>query len=266
MKQNKGRTNVNIELDRVAFHKQEAVKVVTDYSRLLASPKEQKKVAVMRGLHWDQGITRTEQELGREKDRSTVMSALQHNAVSKRQEIKDIAVTYDLKFLPASKFMCPEKKEHELATMLTDFMENKNLDNNAFSFANHFYVLADERYFVKHCMDIDDEIGAFIFYLPPKQDENFVRVGNCGDGELTFKRYIRGWRRKEPLNGIIHASSSAFLVSFPLFGLLSGGSIGAAFVCSLLISALAAVALIHGAKKKGGFSSHTWDHLPPKGN
>lgn len=261
MKKNKGNTSIGVELDRQAWHKREAAKVITDYSRMLESPKEKHKVVMMTELHWDQGITRVQTEKGQELERSNISDKL-GAAVSKREEIKELAITYDLKFLPAEKFLCPERREYELTTMLSDFMEERKIDNNAFS-KNNFYILADERHFIQRQVDIDDDIGVFVFYLPPKQTDNFVRVNNIGNGELTFKRYLRGWRRKEALNGIIHAVASTFAIAMPILGLITGGSFWRSFTASILFCLLAGVAVIHGSKKKGGFTMHTWNKVPP---
>ena len=222
MKKNKGDTSIGLELDRSAFFKRESVKVITDYSRMLASPKEQHKVRMMNDLGWDQGITRTQTELGEERERSSVGEDLKA-AVSKIEEIRDIAITYDLKFLTADQFMCPERREYELTTMLSDFMDKRGIDNNAFS-KNNFFILADKKYFTERHIDIDDEIGVFIFYRPPKHTENFVRVDSIGNGTLSFQRYLRGWRKKEAINAVIHRCITTFIIAFPLFGLITGGS------------------------------------------
>lgn len=261
MKKNRGNTSIGVELDRQAWHKRKAANVITDYSRMLESPKEKHKVAMMTELRWNQGITRVQTEKGQELERSSISDRL-GAAVSKRDEIKELAITYDLKFLPAEKFLCPERREYELTTMLSDFMEERNIDNNAFS-KNNFYVLADERYFIQRQIDIDDDIGVFVFYLPPKQPDNYVRVNNIGSGELTFRRYLRGWRRKEPLNGIIHAVVSTFAIALPIFGLITGGGFWRSFIASTLLCTLAGIAMIHGSKKKGGFTTYTWDKVPP---
>lgn len=257
MKKNKGNTSIGVELDRSAFHKRESVKIITDYTRMLESPKEQHKVRMMDELGWNQGITRTQTELGEEKERSTVSNSLKA-AVSKMEEIREIAVTYDLKFLEATRFLCPERREYELTTLLSDFMEERGIDNNAFS-KNSFFILADEKYFVERQMDIDDEVGAFVFYRPPKQNDNFVRVNNIGNGELSFSRYMRGWRKKEAVNSIIHSFVTAFIIAFPLFGLITGGSIIKSFIASTLIGGLACGFLIHSFKRKGGFTPSTWN-------
>jgi len=260
MKKNKGNTSVGIELDRQAYHKREATKVITDYSRMLESPKERHKVSMMKELNWDQSVSRVQAEKGEELERSSVADSLRA-PVSKRDEIRQIAVDYDLKFLPAYQFRCPEKREYELTTMLSDFMEERGIDNNAFS-KNNFFILADEKYFINHQIDIDDEVGAFVFYVPPKQRDNFVRVNNIGNGELSYKRYLRGWRRKEVINAILHSTIVTFAIAFPLFGLLSGGSFFKAFLCSFLACVAAVANVFRIQKQRGGVTHETWDKTP----
>lgn len=259
MKKNKGNTSVGIELDRQAYHKREATKVITDYSRMLESPKERHKVSMMKELNWDQSVSRVQAEKGEELERSSVADSLRA-PVSKRDEIRQIAVDYDLKFLPAYQFRCPEKREYELTTMLSDFMEERGIDNNAFS-KNNFFILADEKYFINHQIDIDDEVGAFVFYVPPKQRDNFVRVNNIGNGELTFKRYMRGWRRKEAVNTIIHSFVVAFAISLPLFGLITGGRLFESALCSILMSVTAVAIMLRLQRDRGGVTHETWDKM-----
>ncbi len=262
MNKRRGGTRVNIELDKAAFQKRESANIITDFSRLLESPKEQHKVKMMTELKWDQGIKRTQAQKGEEVERNSIMNSL-HSTVAKLDEIRDIAVTYDLKFLCATAFLCPEKREYEMTSMLSDFMEERKIDNNAFS-KNSFYILADERYFTERCVDIDDEIGVFIFYLPTKKDGNFVRVNYLGDDNLTWQRWFRGWRRKEAFNACVHVACTAFVISFPVFGILTGGGMIRSFFASLMISVLSCFLFIHGTKKsKGGFTAHTWNKLPP---
>ena len=257
MKKNKGNTSIGLELDRQAYHKREASQVITDYSRMLESPKERHKVGMMRELNWDQAITRVQTEKGEEIERTSVSDSLKA-PVSKLDEIQDIAVSYDLKFLPADKFRCPEKREYEMTSLLSDFMEERGIDNTAFS-KHNFFILADERYFLSRQVDIDDEVGVFIFYRPPKQTQNFVRVDSIGSGRLTFSRYLRGWRHKDLANYILHGALVTFAVAFPLLTLLSGGSFWKPLIGSVIICALPCVAAFNAMKKRGGPSLETWN-------
>lgn len=257
MKKNKGNTNVNLELDRSASYNQFSAKQITDVSRLLESPDSKVKVQLMRDLKWDQTLTRTEALIGNEKERSDLMKAFDHGSVSKIDEIKEIAVTYGLKFLPATVFKCPERHELELATMIANFLLNKKIDHTGFS-KNSFYILADEKYFVKRQGEINDEVGAFIFYKPPKDKENFLRVDYIGDGELTFRRYLKGWSTRNAKNAISHAAILAFLVALPIFSAI--GFFQAVILA--LVFALLSAALVHwDSEKKGGFNETMWDKI-----
>ena len=237
MKKNKGNTSVIRELDRVANNNQFSASVVTDVSRLLESPEQKDKAKLMKDFGWDQVITRTQAFLGNEKDRKNVMTLFNHTSVSKRDEIKELATTYGLKFLPVTSFICPEKYEMELATVIIDFMKSKGLDYTQHS-KNNFFVLADECYFRERQMDILDKIGVFIFYRPPKDETNFLRVDHIGTGELTFGRYLKGWSSKSMANAFIHSALMMFFITFPFFALFG---IAKAFVLSL-IAASGAVA------------------------
>lgn len=260
MKQNKGGTSVGRELDRSIYHNQSSVHRITDVSRLLDSPEQMNKVRLMRELQWDKGITRTETLMGNERERSDLMKELDHNSVSKLSEIREIAVTYGLKFLPAKKFLCPEKHEIELASLIVEFLTTKNISQTDYS-KESFYVLADEKYFIKQQTSIDDEIGVFVFYHPPKAGDNYLRVDQIGDGELTLWRYLKGWRRREPLNGIFHTSVVTFFGSLPVFSLMTTSFIKAFFL-SLLSAGAAAALFIRGMRQRGGFTSLTWNKEP----
>jgi len=260
MKKNKGNTSVNVELARSAYHNQANARQITDTSRLLESPEHKEKVALMRAMKWDQALTRTETLIGNERERSDIMKALDHNDVSKLEEIQEIAVTYGLKFLPAPAFKCPERYELHLSSLIVDFLREKKIEQNGYS-KNSFYIMADEKYFLSRQMDIDDEVGVFVFYHPPKGENNYLRVEQIGSGELTFMRYLKGWKEKEPLNGIFHSSALTFFCSLPVFALLSI-SFFKAFILSCLLAAGAASWFIHKMRKKGGFNSHTWNKLP----
>ncbi len=259
MKKNKGNTSISRELDRAALYKQATAKQITDTSRLLESPEHKKRVQLMRDLKWDQTITRVETMVGSERERSDLMQKLGHTDVSKLEEIEEIAVTYGLKFLPAKKFLCPERCEDRMSSLIDYFLKEKGISNGYSESA--FYILADPRYFLKRQYDINDEIGAHIFYLPPKETQNYLRVDSFGEGRLTLWRYMRGWRQKEPLNGIFHVAVVTFFSALPVFYLMTSGFVKA-FLFSVVATVGACYLFIDAMKKKGGFSTHTWNQDP----
>lgn len=258
MKKNKGNTSVIRELDRAASYKQFEASLVTDVSRLLESPDSKDKTSLMKDFGWDQVITRTQALIGNEKDRMTVMEMFADTSVSKKDEIKDIAVTYGLKFLSAPLFKCPEKYELEMAIMITEFMKKRGLEYTQHA-KNNFFILADEVYFKKRKVDIDDKIGIFIFYRPPKDDDNFLRVDHIGTGELTFWRYCKGWRKKNEFNAYIHAGMVSFFSTFPFFAFYG---IGKAILLSALSATLGIWATRSIAERVGGFFQQTWNKEP----
>lgn len=255
MKKNRGNTNVTRELDRVASYKQFNASMVTDVSRLLESPEHKNKVRLMRELKWDQSLTRTETMLGDEKERSDLMAMFDHGSVSKLEEIKDVAVTYGLKFLPATTFKCPERYEMELVSLIAEFLKSKKIDYTDHS-KNNFFVLADQRYFVERRMDIDDKVGVFVFYRPPKDKTNFLRVDHIGEGELSFWRYLKGWSAKNMTNAFLHYGLTMFFLTFPFFAFFG---VGKAVVYSLLAASVGIFVTYKGAEMKGGYNMQTWD-------
>ncbi len=257
MKKRRGNTTIQRELDNRSWNNQSNARgVITDHARLLADPREKAKVDFMREIKWNQGLTRTEALVGNEKERSELMQVFDHGDVSKLEEIRDIAVSYRLKFLPAERFMCPEKYELTLAGIITEFAEKKGVE----LVKNNFHILADEKYFLERQTEIDDKIGVVIFYRPPKDENNFLRVDHIGDGELTQYRYWMGWAESSPISAGINAAVMGFFGGFVLGGFLLGD------LKSIIIGFIAAAATVYLAnaymtKQKGGYGSHTWNKL-----
>jgi hypothetical protein len=258
MQKNRGNTSVVRELDRAARNNQFSASVVTDVSRLLESPEQKDKVRLMRELGWDKVITRTETFLGKEKERTNLMEKFSSTSVSKIEEIRDVAVTYGLKFLPATRFLCPEQFEMELASMIMDFHKNHGLDYSDHS-KNNFFVLADESYFKSRRLNIDDDIGVFIFYRPPKEESNFLRVDHIGTGQLSFWRYLKGWSGKNMTNSLVNAGLLLFFITFPFFALFG---VAKAFILSLIAATAGVFLEYKKAEKRGGFNIDTWNMEP----
>ena len=249
-------TSIAIELARASARKAVQASTITDSARLLDSPERQAQVRIMREMGWNQGLSRAEAIMGSEKERGSLVAAFNHGDVAKIEEIRGIAVDYDLKFRPANEFKCPERHEETMASMISSFLISKSIEVNAWS-PNNFYILADERHFKKQQNDIDDEVGAVLFYKPPKDDNNYLRVDQFGEGKLSSARYRRGWSRQNPKNFAIHCGVRSFVIALPLWTLafLSFQS----GVVAALVSAIAATSVaIYVFEKDGVFVREKW--------
>lgn len=251
-------TNITTELERILVRNSSQADQIMDANRILMSPEYLADREIMNSLEWNKGLKRVEAITSREKERNA-FSEEYHESAYRLDEIGQIAVDYDLKFLKAAFFKCPEKRESELAGLIREYLHRNNIENNTFS-ADRFYILADPQYFEKYCSDIDNKVGIILFYHPTKGNDHFFRVAQIGSGELDFKRRLRAWKKKDPINAGIHSFVLGFLAALLLLALMKMSLIPTVFLGLLAAATYTGLITFKFGKNKS-FLKEAWNKL-----
>lgn len=253
----RGRSNTTIaeELDKELINNNATSEVILDSTRMLMSPEAAAKREIMKSLGWDSNLKRAENLISIRKERDEFS---QFDNVYSIGEIEKIAKAYDLKFMKAEYFKCPNSREDELGDIINEFMSQNNIEYSRHEKAK-LYILCDQSYFKSRKSDIDQDLGILIFYQPERNSDFFIKVGSFGEGKLTFNRYYKGWKNSSSANKFIHNFIVGFGVALMPMAFIVG--FGASVAASMLAGALYALISVRHSFSNGELGINSWREI-----
>lgn len=234
--------------------------------KLLLNGDETEDLRILRGLSNNSQFAKIETLHGKQLELEK-LEGLYEGKVFTRNQIKDLAVNYKLRFLRAKYYT--GSFDREVAGKIKEFAKNTNSPVDNWSLQENYYILAPENNFnLKEKIHIyKKELDPAIFY---KIDDNHFRLIHKWGSDFTILRLLNGFRWK---NFMSHWLFNTAMV-LPFMCLIFAVILPVAFVSSFpllfcTITFIASVIVAHlvwGQAKiddwdiiKGCFTPHNWD-------
>lgn len=158
--------------------------------KLLMESNDIEKARILRGLSNNSQFSRVEKMVGKQMDLEKLENAYD-GRVYTIEQIKDLCVDYNLRFLPSAYFT--GSFDVEVAGKISEFSKRTNTPIEDYTLRNSFYVMApeemfmlkDEKYISKK------ELDPAIFY---KIDNQHYRLVHKWGDDFTIFRLLMGFR------------------------------------------------------------------------
>jgi len=158
--------------------------------KLLMESNDMEKSRILRGLSNNSQFNRVEKLVGKQMDLEKLENAYD-GRVYTIEQIKDLCIDYNLRFLPSPYFT--GSFDVEVAGKILEFSKKTNTSVDDFSLRNSFFVMApeemfklkDEKYISKK------ELDPAIFY---KIDSEHYRLIHKWGDDFTILRLLMGYR------------------------------------------------------------------------
>ncbi|MGK7395007.1 MAG: hypothetical protein ACNS62_10555 [Candidatus Cyclobacteriaceae bacterium M3_2C_046] len=149
------------------------------------------------------------------------------NDVFHIDQIKNMCVDYDLRFLPTQYFR--GLIDTELGTKMRNFMEHNKI--NDYDLEHKFFIMAPTRQFEIQEVEIQtNQYDPLMFYKI--DDEHYYLVHQWGK-ELNPLRYISAFRKRSFFHSQIHYLAVSFVVILAVLGLVSIATLGLALALAV---------------------------------
>lgn len=158
--------------------------------KLLMESNDTEKARILRGLSNNSQFNRVERMVGKQMDLEKLENAYD-GRVYTIEQIKDLCVDYNLRFLPSTYFT--GSFDVEVAGKILEFSKKTNTSVDDYSLRNSFYVMAPEEMFaLKNERYISKkELDPAIFY---KIDSQHYRLVHKWGADFTIFRLLMGFR------------------------------------------------------------------------
>lgn len=206
--------------------------LISEEQRLLLSPGGDKERQALRIAGIDHEILEAQKKIGIEIDRKRGEENYK-NSVFTKDEVKNICVKYDLRFLSSSDFI------GDLGSDAPKEMASFIKENPEIGQSNCFYIIASEEYFHLNRHNNNTKktkkgSKAMILYKEPHND-NYVLINSWGS--YSILRRIRGLYMESFTNMHIYGAiifSIPFTLLFALTSLSFVGTIGDLFIVPVI--------------------------------
>jgi hypothetical protein len=158
--------------------------------KLLMESHETEKTRILRGLSNSSQFSRVEKLMGKQMDLEKLENTYD-GRVYTIEQIKDLCIDYNLRFLPSRYFT--GSFDIEVAGKILEFSSKTNTSVDEYTLKNSFFVMApqemftlkDEKYITKR------ELDPAIFY---KIDDTHYRLIHKWGDDFTIFRLLMGYR------------------------------------------------------------------------
>jgi len=145
-------------------------------------------------------------------------------------QIRDLCVDYDLRFLPSRLYK--GWIDSELGLKVRKFVKKHNLSD--YDLDDSFYIMAPAKQFELKSIELaPKEYDPLLFYKI--DDENYTLVHQWGS-ELNGLRYISAFRKRSFFHSQIHLFFILFAINMAVLGFFAITSIASALIISLIFA------------------------------